>query len=130
MKDPLSIEPKSLFEFQTAEDLQLWKTTADSILGGKSSAMIQHKAGEKYASFCGIYSREIGENASPRLKKSGFVSMIGRHHGAHIDLETYQSLVYKIRGDGRTYLANVRTDNWIVGDHAEDIWQAVLTPSR
>lgn len=84
---------------------------------------------QNFASFRGVYSREIGEKASPRLKRSGFVGMTGRYNGLYIDLESYQSVVYRVRGDGRAYLANIRTDNWVVGDTAEDIWQAVLLSS-
>lgn len=126
-KDPLCTGPKELFEFRTVDDLGLWKTSSDSILGGRSSADLFHGPMKNYASFRGVYSREIGKGASPRLKRSGFVGMTGRHHGAHIDLESYQSLVFKVRGDGRTYLANLRTDNWVIGENGEDIWQAVLT---
>ena len=57
------------------------------------------------------------------------MGMTGRYNGLYIDLESYQSVVYRVRGDGRAYLANIRTDNWVVGDTAEDIWQAVLLSS-
>lgn len=77
-----------------------------------------------------MYSKDIGPKAHPKLKKSGFVSMTGRTDSLspYIDLESYQSLIYRVRGDGRTYLANLRTDNWVTGgdSNSEDIWQAVL----
>lgn len=130
VKDPLTTKPATLFEFRTADDLGMWKTFADSVFGGKSSAMLEHSGPlQNFASFRGVYSREIGEKASPRLKRSGFVGMTGRYNGLYIDLESYQSVVYRVRGDGRAYLANIRTDNWVVGDTAEDIWQAVLLSS-
>lgn len=44
----------------------------------------------------------------------------------YIDLDDFHSLVFKIKGDGRQYLANIRTDNWVVGDTVDDVWQAFL----
>jgi hypothetical protein len=92
--------------------------------------------------FEGVYSRDIDrERAHPRLKKSGFVSMTGRRMDSldtYMDLECYKSLVYSIRVDcregmvgERTFLANIRTDNWVIGGDgaSEDVWQAVLHTS-
>jgi hypothetical protein len=42
VKDPLTTKPATLFEFRTADDLGMWKTFADSVFGGKSSAMLEH----------------------------------------------------------------------------------------
>ncbi len=42
MKDPLTTKPARLFEFRTADDIGMWKTFADSVFGGKSSAMLEH----------------------------------------------------------------------------------------
>lgn len=44
----------------------------------------------------------------------------------HLDLDDFHSLVFRVRGDGRKYLANIRTDNWVVGQSTEDVWQAFL----
>ena len=30
------------------------------------------------------------------------------------------------RGDGRIYIANLRTDNWLTGGNSDDVWQAPL----
>lgn len=105
--------------------------------------------GKDVESYCmrfeGIYSRTIDrERAHPQLKKSGFVSLTGKRLDlldSYIDLECYKSLVYSIRvhptqeeehtkGE-RTFLANIRTDNWVIGGDgaSEDIWQAVLHSS-
>ena len=74
-----------------------------------------------------MYSREIGENANQRLKRSGFAGMSVRApDGDYIDLDDFHSLVFRVKGDGRKYLANIRTDNWVVGESTEDVWQAFL----
>lgn len=74
-----------------------------------------------------MYSREIPDGASHRLKRSGFAGMSSRAlSGEYIDLDDFHSLVFRVRGDGRKYLANIRTDNWVVGENVEDVWQAFL----
>lgn len=47
--------------------------------------------------------------------------------GRYMDTENYDALAFRIRGDGRKYIANLRTANWIVGeDKSHDVWQAFL----
>lgn len=165
--DPLSTEPLVLFDFKTKDDVENnWRVSSDASFGGCSSGQVSlvevmSSSEQQKEGYCmrfdGIYSREIDrERAHPRLKKSGFVSMTGRRldsMDSYMDLECYKSLVYSIRvhpclqekgiqqGE-RTFLANIRTDNWVIGGDgaSEDVWQAVLhtthgqgtasTPSR
>jgi hypothetical protein len=42
--------------------------------------------------------------------------------GDYYSLERYSHLVYSVRGDGRTYIANLRTDS--LADGSGDVWQA------
>lgn len=71
--------------------------------------------------------------AHPNMKRSGFVSMSGRpldSLDSYIDLESYRALRFTVRihenSVHRTFLANVRSDNWVTGGQMEDVWQAVL----
>lgn len=41
-------------------------------------------------------------------------------------LDEYNALVFRVFGDGRKYIANIRTDNWITGGTSHDVWQAFL----
>lgn len=44
-----------------------------------------------------------------------------------MDVEGYDALAFCVRGDGRKYIANLRTANWIVGeDNSHDVWQAFV----
>ena len=155
--NPLSVEPLLLFNFATPDDVHSrWKASSDSAFGGCSSAQVSllpiknrqgdddtntRQCGDSIAEHCmrfeGEYSRQLGPNAHPRMKKSGFVSTIGRRMDSldpYIDLECYKSLVYTVRvpqharGLSRIFLANIRTDNWVIGGdgNSEDVWQAVL----
>lgn len=155
--DPLSTEPLVLFDFKTREDVENnWRVSSDASFGGCSSGHVSLVPCDDDDPSCipsdslscmrfqGVYSRDIDtERAHPRLRKSGFVSMTGRRMDSldtYMDLECYKSLVYSIRvlhpannmeGE-RTFLANIRTDNWVIGGDgaSEDIWQAVLHTSH
>ncbi len=91
-------------------------------------------AREAFMRFSGIYSKRIDPSrAHPKMKRSGFVSMTGRpldSLDAHIDLESFNALRYTIRvhknSVHRTFLANLRSDNWVTGGQNEDVWQVVL----
>jgi NADH dehydrogenase [ubiquinone] 1 alpha subcomplex assembly factor 1 len=72
-----------------------------------------------------VYSRQLNKGASERLKRSGFAGISARA-GRYLDLDEFHSIIFNVQGDGRTYLANIRTDNWVVGENAEDVWQAFL----
>jgi Complex I intermediate-associated protein 30 (CIA30) len=43
-----------------------------------------------------------------------------------VNLDDYDALVYRVFGDGRKYIVNLRTENWVVGESSKDIWQAFL----
>ena len=46
--------------------------------------------------------------------------------GDYIDLSEHQMVSFRVFGDGRKYIANFRTENWIVGSRNHDVWQAFL----
>ena len=89
---------------------------------------------EAFMRFSGVYSKRIDPSrAHPKMKRAGFVSMTGRpldSLDAHIDLESFNALRYTIRvhknSVHRTFLANLRSDNWVTGGQNEDVWQVVL----
>lgn len=43
-----------------------------------------------------------------------------------LHLEDFDTLAYRVRGDGRKYIASLRTENWIVDAKSQDVWQAFL----
>lgn len=91
------------------------------------------------ADLAGHFSREVGgggeaeadPGASParRMKRSGFAGMRIQAAGAGgepLNLDDYDSLVFRVFGDGRKYIANIRCESWIVDEQSRDIWQAFL----
>ena len=55
--------------------------------------------------------------AANKTTSSAQVTAIGEVY----DLDQYSGLQYRIRGDGRTYIANLRLDNFT--GQATDVWQ-------
>lgn len=43
-----------------------------------------------------------------------------------LDLDDYDTLAFRVRGDGRKYIASLRTENWMVDAKSQDVWQAFL----
>jgi len=131
-----------LFDFETAEDVRNWRTASDAAFGGCSRGDIRWMGGPElkgedgvvpFLRFSGVYSKRLSDRAHPKMKRSGFVSLTGRpldSLDSYIDLESYRALRYTVRVHKnslhRTFLANVRSDNWVTGGQQEDVWQAVL----
>ena len=61
------------------------------------------------------------------LKRSGFAGCSTKDlpAGEFIDLDAFTALRYRVRSDGRKYVASIRTDNWVTGGK-EDLWQCFL----
>ena len=72
-----------------------------------------------------------GDADAPRvtksLKRSGFAGCSTKDlpAGEFIDLDAFTALRYRVRSDGRKYVASIRTDNWVTGGK-EDLWQCFL----
>ena len=65
------------------------------------------------------------------LKRSGFAGCSTKDlpAGEFIDLDAFTALRYRVRSDGRKYVASIRTDNWVTGGK-EDLWQCFLFAPR
>ncbi|KAK9803259.1 hypothetical protein WJX72_001399 [[Myrmecia] bisecta] len=127
VKDPYPPSSRQLFRFKSPEDLAAWNIFTDQEFGGLSTASLSSSAAYPgTANFAGEYSTELGVDAGDRIRRSGFAGIRSQETGEHIDLEPFDHLVFRVRGDGRKYIANIRTENWIVGDRSHDIWQAYL----
>ena len=76
-----------------------------------------------------------GGSDAPRvtksLKRSGFAGCSTKDlpAGEFIDLDAFTALRYRVRSDGRKYVASIRTDNWVTGGK-EDLWQCFLFAPR
>ncbi|KAG2485660.1 hypothetical protein HYH03_015632 [Edaphochlamys debaryana] len=115
----LTPEPITVYGFTSQRDVAAWHVFTDATFGGMSSASFELSDSEKTAVFSGTYSKEVHESSS--LIRSGFCG-INQVRKRVLNLRPYDFLDLRVRGDGRTYLANVRLDQLTGGD--EEVWQA------
>lgn len=130
-RDPGNLGASSslLFKFASQQDLSQWNVFSDKEHGGKSEAEL-HLADDEpdTACFSGRIDSQLAEASDPNariLKRSGFAGMNSEER-EYLDIDTYDHLVFRVKGDGRKYIASLRTDNWIIGGRSHDVWQAFL----
>jgi len=63
---------------------------------------------------------------SPFTRRGGFAGISAVEAAGYLDLSPYDTLALRVRGDGRPYIASLRTENWLVGGRSHDVWQAFL----
>eukprot|EP00878_Enallax_costatus_P028808 GHUV01031153.1.p1 GENE.GHUV01031153.1~~GHUV01031153.1.p1 ORF type:complete len:239 (+),score=71.22 GHUV01031153.1:123-839(+) len=125
---PLAPEPIVLFSFNTAKTVDKWHVFTDSYFGGKSEASFTYNAQEQAAEFSGRCTVEQSDDTD--LKRAGYCVANSKvqHIGDYFDLSGFSQLVYRVKGDGRTYIANVRVDS--LAGTGGDVWQAPFTTRR
>ncbi|BBN01695.1 NADH dehydrogenase [ubiquinone] 1 alpha subcomplex assembly factor 1 [Marchantia polymorpha subsp. ruderalis] len=118
-----------LFKFATTKDVSQWDVYSDAVYGGLSTATLKPSENNGEAGvFSGTLSIELDDRAPLRLKKSGFTGMRTAEEKHNLDLEPYDTLAFKVKGDGRVYISSLRTENWVMGpvDAKFNQWQAFL----
>ncbi|CAL8471552.1 g11094 [Coccomyxa elongata] len=133
VQNPYPAAERVLYQFASAEDLGKWKVFTDEEFGGQSIAELSSSSNTRdrtaTAEFRGEISVNIDEETEgKRMQRSGFAGIRTQEmEGQYMDVEGYDALAFCVRGDGRKYIANLRTANWIVGeDNSYDVWQAFL----
>ena len=112
-----------LFDFSTERAIGDWMPINDVVMGGVSSGLLK-ATGNDTAAFSGLVSLEYG---------GGFASV--RSRPREHDLRGYSGLVLRIRGDGRRYKINLKTDLRADGilyraifEPREDEWNTLRLP--
>lgn len=88
---------RPLFDFPTAEAARSWQAVNDGVMGGVSEGRLAI-TGERTLAFTGRLSLE---------NNGGFASV--RTRPAKLDILPGDTLVVRVRGDGREYLVNLYT---------------------
>ena len=145
-----------VFSFATSGDRERWTTFGDFEHGGASTCELdvgdnereatvsdgersERFVAERYSTLRGELSSEIpgevGERLGSRLRRSGFAGVRTKPlkptltvPDPTMDLDAYDALSYRVRGDGRQYLASVVTENWMTETTSEDAWLAAFQP--
>ncbi|ONK55580.1 uncharacterized protein A4U43_UnF1380 [Asparagus officinalis] len=78
--------------------------------------------------FSGNLSLDVTEGSTWRINRSGFCGMRSKKFDGYIDLEPYDTLALRVRGDGRCYISTIYTENWInsPGQEEDNSWQAFV----
>ncbi|KAH1204484.1 putative complex I intermediate-associated protein 30 [Glycine max] len=101
---------RPIFSFNSKQELSKWHLYSDSEFGGLSSASLQITESENGAT-SGIFSGNLS------LDFDGF-----------IDLDSYDTIAMKLKGDGRCYISTIYTENWVnsPGQMEDNSWQAFV----
>ncbi|XP_054793912.1 probable complex I intermediate-associated protein 30 [Prosopis cineraria] len=60
--------------------------------------------------------------------RSGFCGMRSKKFDGFIDLDSYDTIAMKLKGDGRCYISTIYTENWVCspGEQEDNSWQAFV----
>ena len=112
-----------LFDFDTERAIDDWMPVNDVVMGGVSTGRLE-ATGNGSVAFTGLVS----------LENSGGFASVRSRPGEH-DLHGYSGLELSIRGDGRRYKINLKTDLQTDGilyravfETREDEWQTLRLP--
>ncbi|GER53607.1 NADH:ubiquinone oxidoreductaseintermediate-associated protein 30 [Striga asiatica] len=149
LEDLVPPSERYVFKFDSKEELKRWHLYSDSEYGGLSSASLEIKEPANGSSgtvqkpflllsFCilrilYIYTHsdsfEMYENISKwNISRSGFCGMRSKKFDGFIDLDAYDTLALKLKGDGRCYISTIYTENWVnsPGQEEDNSWQAFV----
>jgi len=116
---------KPLFDFSKPDALEAWQTVNDGVMGGVSEGNVRMTK-DKTLEFFGNLSLE---------NNGGFAST--RTRAGKLDLSQYDALVFKVRGDGRTYYFNIHVPTQQIAfsyrakfTTEKDKWQEIRIPLK
>eukprot|EP01135_Chromosphaera_perkinsii_P001983 Nk52_evm30s215 gene=Nk52_evmTU30s215 len=121
--DPFKpIEPfRKVVNFGKPDELKKWITTSDKSVGGFSECGLVFDDDQKFTSFTGNLSTKTGKG----MHRSGYCAIRSRSlpwnawGGNVYDFSAYSKLVLDVRGDGRTYVFNLKSEGLL----QEDLFQ-------
>ncbi|XP_061375231.1 probable complex I intermediate-associated protein 30 isoform X1 [Gastrolobium bilobum] len=124
---------KYIFSFNSKQELSKWHLYSDSEFGGLSSASLQITQSENGLSsgiFSGNLSLDVNVDSKCKwnITRGGFCGMRSKKFNGFIDLDSYDTVAMKIKGDGRCYISTIYTENWVnsPGQMEDNSWQAFV----
>ncbi|XP_022933928.1 probable complex I intermediate-associated protein 30 isoform X1 [Cucurbita moschata] len=124
---------KYIFSFNSKQEVKKWHLYSDSEYGGMSTASLEitETGNELRGIFSGKLSLDVNENSKWNINRSGFCGMRSKKFDGFINLDLYDSIALRLKGDGRCYISTIYTENWVnsPGQEEDNSWQAfVLAP--
>ncbi|XP_028752123.1 probable complex I intermediate-associated protein 30 [Neltuma alba] len=130
VEDLMPPAERYIFNFNSKEELKKWHLYSDSEYGGLSSASLEITESENGPSgvFSGNLSLDVSEDSKWNIMRSGFCGMRSKKFGGCIDLDSYDTIAMKLKGDGRCYISTIYTENWVnsPGQQEDNSWQAFV----
>ncbi|XP_023532002.1 probable complex I intermediate-associated protein 30 isoform X1 [Cucurbita pepo subsp. pepo] len=124
---------KYIFSFNAKQEVKKWHLYSDSEYGGMSTASLEitETGNQLRGVFSGKLSLDVNENSRWNINRSGFCGMRSKKFDGFINLDLYDSIALRLKGDGRCYISTIYTENWVnsPGQEEDNSWQAfVLAP--
>ncbi|KAI3455661.1 hypothetical protein Pfo_012324 [Paulownia fortunei] len=132
LEDLVPPSERYIFKFDSKEELKRWHLYSDSEYGGLSSASLEIKESANGSSGTGVFSGnlslDVDEGSKWNISRSGFCGMRSKKFDGFIDLDAYDTLALKLKGDGRCYISTIYTENWVnsPGQQEDNSWQAFV----
>ncbi|KAL0319474.1 UNVERIFIED_CONTAM: putative complex I intermediate-associated protein 30 [Sesamum angustifolium] len=132
LEDLVPPSERYIFKFDSKEELKRWHLYSDSEYGGLSSASLEIKESVNGSSGTGVFSGnlslDVDESSRWNISRSGFCGMRSKKFDGFIDLDAYDTLALKVKGDGRCYISTIYTENWVnsPGQQEDNSWQAFV----
>ncbi|KAL2243164.1 probable complex I intermediate-associated protein 30 [Sesamum indicum] len=132
LEDLVPPSERYIFKFDSKEELKRWHLYSDSEYGGLSSASLEIKDSVNGSSGTGVFSGnlslDVDESSRWNISRSGFCGMRSKKFDGFIDLDAYDTLALKVKGDGRCYISTIYTENWVnsPGQQEDNSWQAFV----
>lgn len=131
-EDLIPPSERYIFNFNSKEEVKKWHLYSDSEYGGLSSASLEITDSENGSSGTGIFSGnlslEVTEGTKWNISRSGFCGMRSKKFDGYIDLDPFDTIALKLKGDGRCYISTIYTENWVnsPGQQEDNSWQAFV----
>ncbi|CAI0473116.1 unnamed protein product [Linum tenue] len=92
LEDLMPPPERLIFSFNSKEELKKWHLYSDSEYGGV---------------FSGNLSVDLAEDSKWNISRGGFCGMRSKKFDGFIDLDSYDTIALKLRGDGRSYISTI-----------------------
>ncbi|KAF9673525.1 hypothetical protein SADUNF_Sadunf10G0033300 [Salix dunnii] len=130
VEDLMPPTERLIFNFNSREELKKWHLYSDSEYGGSSSASLEimDEGNGLKGVFSGNLSLDVAEGSRWNISRSGFCGMRSKKFDGFIDLDAYDTIALKLKGDGRSYISTIYTENWVnsPGQMEDNSWQAFV----
>ncbi|KAF9623697.1 hypothetical protein IFM89_003842 [Coptis chinensis] len=104
-----------IFNFNSKEEVKRWHLYSDSEYGGLSTASLEIDDTEREPRgiFSGNLSMDVTEDSKWRINRSGFCGMRSKRFDGFIDLDSYDTIALKLKGDGRCYISTIPLERYL-----------------